>query len=191
MAVLLAYNTTDQFIVRQLYERTKIARNKLIQVLTSLLKAKLLVVVTEKVISDNCEKESRAKEVKSNWPVLNLNSVLSLNLSAIKGRRNVNISKHYSNSSSQKIVEKTIEADQKLAIQAAIVRILKGSRSLAHQQLFTEVTLQLMSRFTPKEATVQQCIRILIDKEYIRSTQKSSSSASASNPHTIFYQYLE
>lgn len=74
---------------------------------------------------------------------------------------------------------KRVEEDRTIAIEAAIVRIMKARKTLQHQQLLSEVLAQL-AFFNPNPRVVKKRIEALIDREYLE--------RSADNPHV--YNYL-
>jgi len=62
--------------------------------------------------------------------------------------------------------KKRVTEDRSIAIEAAIVRIMKARKVLAHQQLVTEVLSQL-AFFKPNPKVVKRRIEHLIDREYL------------------------
>ncbi|XP_019185705.1 PREDICTED: cullin-3A-like [Ipomoea nil] len=60
-----------------------------------------------------------------------------------------------------------VEEDRKPQIEAAIVRIMKSRRVLDHNNIVTEVTKQLQSRFLPNPVVIKKRIESLIEREFL------------------------
>lgn len=67
-----------------------------------------------------------------------------------------------------------VEEDRTIAIEAAIVRIMKSRKQLAHQQLTTEV-LQMLAFFKPNPKQVKQRIEHLIEREFLERDKNQAS----------------
>ncbi|XP_035218976.1 cullin-1-like [Stegodyphus dumicola] len=156
MSVLLQFNMGNKFLVSQLEESTSIRLDILLQILQALIKFKLLKI----------EKES----------VLTQSSTVSLSLAyrSKKLKVNINVPIKSEAKCEQESVQKCVEEDRKLLIQAAIVRIAKTRKVVKHHILLSEVLNQLSHRFKPKIPIIKRCIDILIEKEYLKRVEKDS-----------------
>lgn len=76
-------------------------------------------------------------------------------------------------SSEETAVEKRVEEDRSIAIEAAIVRVMKSRKSLNHNELVQEV-LGMLSVFKPKVKDIKQRIEMLIEREYLERDKKCS-----------------
>ncbi|KAL0421103.1 UNVERIFIED_CONTAM: Cullin-3A [Sesamum latifolium] len=60
-----------------------------------------------------------------------------------------------------------LEEDRKPQIEAAIVRIMKSRRVLDHNNIISEVTKQLQSRFLANPGKIKKRIESLIDRDFL------------------------
>ncbi|KAI1718755.1 cullin family domain-containing protein [Ditylenchus destructor] len=159
MSVLMHFNKSLEYTLDTLSELLKMNKDQTIPLLQSIVKVELLKIKSGETDLDN---------VASGDTVLQLNTAFS------NKKLKVDLSKTLMRGEVKREneeVQKTVDDDRRLVIQAAIVRIMKMRKTLKHAQLMSEVLQQLSSRFQPKVPLVKKCIDILIDKEYIKRHQ--------------------
>lgn len=159
MAVLMHFNKSSEYTLDILSDLLKMNKEQTIPLLQSIVKVELL-----KIKSGDADLDSNASG----------DTVLQLNAAFSNKKLKVDLSKTLMRGEVKREneeVQKTVDDDRRLVIQAAIVRIMKMRKTLKHAQLMSEVLQQLSSRFQPKVPLVKKCIDILIDKEYIKRHQ--------------------
>lgn len=67
----------------------------------------------------------------------------------------------------RKATRQRVDEDRRSQIDACVVRVMKGRRTMLHQDLVLEVTQQLSARFVPTAQSLKQRIGRLIENEYL------------------------
>ena len=150
MAVLLLFNHENQLTVAEISKRLAVDATLMQQVVLVLLKHQLLCLgpYPSQPETEGCEKlpgkdDLRKLESFSNFIKLFL---VSYNKDFFNKRTKITINVTYkieSGNQEETVTNKNIEADRKLLIQAAIVRIMKTRRQVNHQTLMAETTAHL------------------------------------------------
>ena len=143
MLVLLQYNESDVRTVQQLFDCTQIMMATLVQVLQLLIKVRLLVVegtspsntaltTPQDAVLEPATKLRLYQQYKNKKLRLNINVPLKTETKVDTDKTNTQIAE-----------------DRSMAIQAAIVRVMKMRRTLKQSLLVAEVISLLSPRFKP------------------------------------------
>ena len=164
ISVLMLYNRQDAYTVDELSTQLNMPRDQLLPVLQSLTKVMLLEVPAEAESSTGGKAAAELAAAGTMYDTYKLNLAftnkkLKVDLIRAMGKEQKKDSEE---------VQKSVDEDRKIVIQAAIVRIMKMRKQLKHQQLVGEVLNQLTARFQPKVPMVKKCIDMLIEKEYLK-----------------------
>ncbi|KAI9299021.1 Cullin family protein [Neoconidiobolus thromboides FSU 785] len=156
IGILFLFNDADQISYEEILEKTSLTPEALFGPLQVLVKSKI-ITVTDK------------REVGEPGTTYNLNTAYNNK----KLRLNLNVPTKSETKTENDDVEKKIQEDRRLYIQAAMVRIMKARKTMKHVALVNETISQLKSRFTPVVADIKHTIDLLLEKEYIaRSTDE-------------------
>ncbi|CAF3678878.1 unnamed protein product [Rotaria socialis] len=160
MAVLLLFNKLDCWTVERIQEKTLIETNLLLQVLDSLLKKKL--IKCPEIITDGPEDNFKETDIKTDYHIQ-----IDKDFKSEKLRVNLNLPLKALKQSQLESLTHNLDRDREMAIQAAIIRIMKTRTKLNHASLMQEVIQQLSSCFQPEIPLIKKCIGALIEKEYL------------------------
>jgi cullin 1 len=154
MAVLLKFNDSLSYTLQQLTDSLEFKNDLLHTTLQTMLKVDLITL-------------DGTKTLDANTP---MDTVVNLNKNFFSKKLKVDLSKAVTRSEVRKEqvdVQKDLEEDRRMVIQAAIVRVMKMRKKLGHSALMSEVIKQLSVRFKPNVKVIKKCIDTLIEKEYL------------------------
>ncbi|CAF0870132.1 unnamed protein product [Adineta steineri] len=148
MMILLLFNQELIWTLEQIQDKTQICSELLFEILSDLLKSKLL-------ISDD---------------PLTLNSRIELaqNFISDTTRLNLNLPLKSNEPKDESDSAEAVDEEHQMPIQTTLVRIMKKERTLKHSLLIQEVIQQLTSSFKPDISLIKKHIEILIEKEYFQ-----------------------
>jgi len=154
IGILLLFNDHSKLNYTDIRESTQLTDEVLKSTLKTLLKVRLLVC-DPKLTPENPNLSEKHR------------FAVNPNFKSSKLKVNINIRAESERDSERKQTIGVIDDDRRLQIQAAIVRIMKMRRELAHQNLIAEVLQQLRPRFNPRIPLIKKSIDMLIEKEYL------------------------
>eukprot|EP01087_Luapelamoeba_hula_P025172 TRINITY_DN985_c0_g1_i1.p1 TRINITY_DN985_c0_g1~~TRINITY_DN985_c0_g1_i1.p1 ORF type:complete len:763 (-),score=161.29 TRINITY_DN985_c0_g1_i1:136-2424(-) len=157
MGVLLHFNINDSMTTTDLQVASQLTDTTLTNTLIALIKTRVLKMEPGMPVGKDDEPDITKETVFS----------VNVNLKSKRQKVNINIPVRQVREEETSDTHKAVEEDRKMQIQAAIVRIMKMRKRLAHAGLMTEVIEQLQTRFKPRVAVIKKCIDILIEKEYL------------------------
>ncbi|KRX26082.1 Cullin-1, partial [Trichinella nelsoni] len=145
-AVLEQFNYSPKCMLLQLFEATNIRLDLLQQVIWQLIKFKILGAKIGDNVIDVKDTNDDGEDALGFDSVIFLGDFRSrkVRVDLTKVSLKAEISQEH------ETVEKNVDEDRRLLIQACIVRTMKMRKALNHNQLISEVISQLSSRFTPR-----------------------------------------
>ncbi|CAH8365722.1 unnamed protein product [Eruca vesicaria subsp. sativa] len=146
--VLLLFNTKDKLSYNDIQTQLNVGHEDLVWLLYSLSCGKYKILIKEP-----------ATETVSRTDVFEFNSKFTARMCRVKiPLPHVNDKK--------KVIE-DVDKDRRYAIDATIVRIMKGKKALGLQQLVSECVQQLNQMFKPDIKTIKMRIEDLITRDYL------------------------
>ena len=154
LAVILLFNRQEQWTVQDMLNECDISFSVLKNVLRSLAFGKKQTQVLAKVSSGNEILLADSFKVIENQ----------------SRHRKVKIPMIPSKEEKQKEIKQSLETfnvERNMLLEAAIVRIMKTKKILAHNVLIAEVLKEIKDKFTFEISQMKKCIETLIEKDYL------------------------
>ncbi|XP_063976501.1 cullin-3 [Diachasmimorpha longicaudata] len=158
MCVLMLFNNRDKLTYEEIQSETDIPERDLIRALQSLAMGK----AAQRVLL----KFPRSKEIEPSH-YFTVNDSFTSKLHRVKIQT---VAAKGESEPERKETRNKVDEDRKHEIEAAIVRIMKARKRMAHNILVTEVTQQLRVRFLPSPTIIKKRIEGLIEREYLART---------------------
>jgi cullin 1 len=158
MGILLLFNTTvsDSVTGRHIQESIQLPEKDLAFQLQTLTKNKILIASEPKEVDGLCADQT-----------------FTINSEFKSQHRKVPLHTTTQKDASDDATMKLVNTDRKHAIQAAIVRVMKARRTIAHSNLIAEVFSQLRSNFKPTVQDIKKNIDNLIEKDYMERAENT------------------
>ncbi|CAH0389373.1 unnamed protein product [Bemisia tabaci] len=158
MCILMLFNNRDKLSYEDMMNETDIPERDLIRALQSLAMGK----ATQRILIKN----PKTKEIEPSH-VFYVNDSFSSRLYRVKIQT---VAAKGESEPERRETRNKVDEDRKHEIEAAIVRIMKARKKMAHNVLITEVTEQLKVRFLPSPVIIKKRIEGLIEREYLART---------------------
>ncbi|KAJ8670266.1 hypothetical protein QAD02_001525 [Eretmocerus hayati] len=158
MCVLMLFNNRERLTYEEIQNETDIPERDLIRALQSLAMGK----ATQRVLLKN----PRTKEIEPSHCFC-VNDSFTSKLHRVKIQT---VAAKGECEPERKETRNKVDEDRKHEIEAAIVRIMKARKRMAHNILVAEVTDQLRARFLPSPVIIKKRIEGLIEREYLART---------------------
>ncbi|CAG5022039.1 unnamed protein product [Parnassius apollo] len=158
MCVLLLFNKRERLTYEEILNETDIPEKDLVRALQSLAMGK----PTQRVLI----KHPKTKEIEPSHQFY-VNDAFTSKLHRVKIQT---VAAKGESEPERRETRNKVDEDRKHEIEAAIVRIMKARKRMAHTLLVAEVTEQLRARFLPSPVVIKKRIEGLIEREYLART---------------------
>ncbi|KAK2710616.1 hypothetical protein QYM36_011967, partial [Artemia franciscana] len=168
MCILVLFNTKDTWTFEELKTETNIPEKDLVRAVQALAMGKQQQRVLTRLTTDRTGTgKEPTKEIEPSHQ-FKVNDGFTSKLYRVKIQQ---VAARGESEPERKETRQKVDEDRKHEIEAAIVRIMKSRKVLQHNNLITEVTGMLQSRFMPSPQAIKKRIENLIDREYLKRTE--------------------
>ncbi|XP_018327779.1 cullin-3 isoform X1 [Agrilus planipennis] len=161
MVILMLFNNHEKLTYEEIQNETDIPERDLIRALQSLAMGK----ASQRILIKN----PKTKDIESSNEFF-VNDSFTSKLHRVKIQT---VAAKGESEPERRETRNKVDEDRKHEIEAAIVRIMKSRKRMAHNLLVTEVTEQLKSRFLPSPVIIKKRIEGLIEREYLARTPEN------------------
>ncbi|PKU70591.1 cullin-3A-like [Dendrobium catenatum] len=154
MCILMLFNASDQLTCKEIEQATEIPTSDLKRCLQSLACVRGKNVLNKNPMSKDIAEED-AFMVNDKFS----SKFFKVRIGTVAARKE--------SESEKQETRQRVEEDRKPQIESSIVRIMKSTRVLDHNNVVAEVTKQLQSRFLPNPVVIKKRIESLIDREFL------------------------
>ncbi|BFF94863.1 cullin-3-A [Drosophila madeirensis] len=158
MCVLLLFNNRDVLTYDDIQQETDIPGRELVRALQSLSMGK----PAQRLLVRNSKTKTKEIEPTDEFYV---NDAFVSKFHRVKIQT---VAAKGESEPERKETRGKVDEDRKHEIEAAIVRIMKARKRMAHNLLVSDVTTQLKSRFLPSPVFIKKRIEGLIEREYLQ-----------------------
>lgn len=171
MSILLLYNDEDVLTLENIQERTNLSIQNIAAAIVPFIKFKLIQQLPpglENLVKPDTQfkisRPYKALKTKINFASGVKNDVLN----ALNSSTDAHGQRNNRELSENEKIEKELNAERQIFLEACIVRIMKAKRKLPHTTLVNECIAQSHQRFNAKVSLIKKAIDSLIQKEYLQ-----------------------
>ncbi|QLQ79897.1 hypothetical protein HG537_0C05450 [Torulaspora globosa] len=171
MSILLLYNDADVLTLEELQERTNLSIQNIAAAIVPFIKFKLIQQVPPGL--DNLVKADTQFKISHPYKALKTkinfaSGVKNDVLNALNSGSDAHGQRTNREITENEKIEKELNAERQIFLEACIVRIMKAKRKLPHTTLVNECIAQSHQRFNAKVSLIKKAIDSLIQKEYLQ-----------------------
>ena len=152
--VLLLFNSQDSLSFEEISAKSGLDRDELIRTLKSLSMGKVRVISRKSILQNDSKLISEGDEFR--WRADFKHKMMRIKINTIQIQETVEENDQ---------VHQSVHRDRQYQIDAAIVRVMKMRRLLAHSLLVSELYTQL--KFPVKPADIKKRVESLIERDYL------------------------
>lgn len=186
MSILLLFNDTDVLTLEQMLEKTNLSLQNLAASMVPFIKFKLIQQLPpglEALVKPDTQfklaRPYKALKTNINFAGGVKNDILNAlaNSNDANARKLANQSNQNNNDdiSENEKLQKELNAERQIFLEACIVRIMKTERKLPHSMLVNECIAQSHQRFNAKISMIKRAIDSLIQKGYLQRCEDGES----------------